>query len=316
VARFFFVRGALAAVAGVLVLSFRARIVAMALSGPSAARWADLARGVGLLLGVVLVGYGLYVLVRATIDMAGPVRLTGQVLWLRAWKSTAETESSPSRPWLHYLAVDDGTDDRTTAWGLPSEHAGRCGPGDVVRVTARRWSRLVLDLEVVAENPARHLAVMHPTAQDTEVLVAAEMGVSTVRMADGVPVRPAEDLLTVDEVRRAVGVPVSMFGATSAGPRPVSAGTVRFNAPDGQTMLSLMMAGGTGGKLSMLAHRGNPRLPGIGDEAYAGNGWAVASRGGVVVSVSARGRPVDPRHLHWLLATAMSRLPVTGDVLS
>jgi hypothetical protein len=74
-----------------------------------------------------------------------------------------------------------------------------------------------------------------------------------------------------------------------------------------------MMAGGVGGKLSMFAHRGNPRLPGIGDEAYAGDKWAVACRGGVVVSVSARsGRPVDPRNLHWLLATAVSRLPVTA----
>jgi hypothetical protein len=39
----------------------------------------------------------------------------------------------------------------------------------------------------------------------------------------------------------------------------------------------------------------------------------VACWGGVVVSVSARGgRPVDPRNLHWLLATAVSRLPVTA----
>jgi hypothetical protein len=173
----------------------------------------------------------------------------------------------------------------------------------------------VLDIEVVEEDPARRLAAAHPTAQDTELLIAAEMGVSDVRTTDGMPVRPAENLLTVDEVGRAAGVPVSMVSAGSPGPRPVPAGTVRFQAPDGHTAVTLTMAGGIGGRLSMLAHRKGSRLPGIGDEAYAGNGWAVACRGGVVVSVSARGRPVDPRNLHWLLATAVSRLPVAGGAV-
>ncbi len=308
-----FVRGIVATVAGVLIISLHARIVAIVLGASSVARWQDPARGVGLLVGVVVLGYGLYLMVRTTIDVARPVRLTGEVLWQQVWRSTSEGEDSPARPWLHYLAIDDGTGDRTTAWGLPSEHAGRCGAGDGVRITARRWSRRVLDLEVVTENPARRLAALQPTPQDTEALVASEMGVSGVRFTNGVPVRPAESLLTVDEVGRAVGVPVSMLSASSPGSQAVSAGTVRFQAPDGRTVVTLMMAGGMGGKLSMLAHRGNPRLPGIGDEAYTGKDWAVASWGGVVVSVSARGGPpVDPRNLHWLLATAMSRLPATA----
>jgi hypothetical protein len=60
----------------------------------------------------------------------------------------------------------------------------------------------------------------------------------------------------------------------------------------------------------MATRRGQQPLPGIGDEAYAGNVWAVGRRGHDVVLVQHdAGTPIDPRYLYWLLATAVRRLP-------
>jgi hypothetical protein len=267
----------------------------------------------GLLIGALLLGYGLYVLTRAIADMSSPVTLTGQVLWRQVWRSTSQGENSKSRPWLHHLAIDDGTGDTTTAWGLPSEWADRFGDGDTVRVSVRPWCRRVVGLEVVAHSPVPHQAAASPVSVDTETLIAAELGVSTTRGASGEVLLSTERLLTVDEVSRAVGVPVTMRGISNSGSRQVSAGTVRFDGPDGHTFVTLMMAGGTGGKLSMRIHRRNPPLPGLGDEAYGGDRWAVGRKGTIVVSVSARTspRPVDPRNLYWLLSLALSRLSLT-----
>jgi hypothetical protein len=63
---------------------------------------------------------GGYRLARTVLDLAAPLTLTGEVLWTEVWRSTGAGANSPPRPWLYYLAVDDGSDDRTTAWGLPS----------------------------------------------------------------------------------------------------------------------------------------------------------------------------------------------------
>jgi hypothetical protein len=295
--RYFIIQGTLVTLAGLIVF---------ATSLPRT-------KSLGLLIGALLVGYGLYVLTRAIADMTSPVTLTGQVLWRQVWRSTSKGENSKSRPWLHHLAIDDGTGDTTTAWGLPSEWVDRFGDGDTVRVSVRPWCRRVVDLEVMAHIPVLHQAAASPVSVDTETLIAAELGVSATRGASGEVLPSTERLLTIDEVSRAVGVPVTMRGISNSGSRQVSAGTVRFDGPDGHTFVTLMMAAGTGGKLSMRIHRRNPPLPGLGDEAYGGDGWAVGRKGTIVVSVSARTspRPVDPRNLYWLLSLALSRLSLT-----
>lgn len=270
---------------------------------------AGLGNGSVVVLGVLLLGFGLYVLARAILDAARPVTVTGQVLWCQKWRSKHNSQG-PKPPWLHYLAVHDGTGDATTAWGLPSAWNERCAVGDTVRISVRPWSRRVVELDVLATSPVPRQRVVRPVSVDTETLIAAESGISTMRDADGRPLPSAELLLTADEVGRAVGVPVTARGVGDPGSRQVSAGMVRFEAPDGRTLVTLQMGGGTGGKLSMMLHRRNPPLPGIGDEAYGGDRWAVGRKGGVVVSVSARTNPfpVDPRNLYWLLSLAVSRL--------
>jgi len=66
------------------------------------------------------------------------------------WRQAARSNDSPPTPWLHYLALDSGPSDRTTAWGLPSELSGRCDTGETVTVTVRRWSRRVTALTTSA----------------------------------------------------------------------------------------------------------------------------------------------------------------------
>ena len=101
---------------------------------------------VGFLIGLVLLAYAAYTIVRVIIDAVAPLNLTGQVLWVQVWRQKRKSQDGPSVPWLAYLAIDSGPSDRTTAWGLPYEMVGRCDTGDTVTVTVRRWSRRVMTL--------------------------------------------------------------------------------------------------------------------------------------------------------------------------
>src|SRR5437762_8040541 len=164
---------------------------------------------IGLFVGGILLGYGLYVLVRTAIDLAVPRTITGQVLWQQVWRQTAGGENSPPRPYLHYLAIDDGSDDRTTAWGIPSTEVNRCVDGDTVTVKVRPWSRRVVELTVVEQGTMRRVQVADPDTQNTEAPVALALGGTPGPHAVGpaAPVSPGA-LLSTDEVSRALGMPI------------------------------------------------------------------------------------------------------------
>ena len=98
---------------------------------------------------------------------------------------------------------------------------------------------------------------------------------------------------------------MTAHGGATAGPIPV--GAVQFHGPDGQVAAMLMVMSGMPAKFAIRARSRYPALPGIGDEAYGGPGFAVARRGATVVAVTVR-VPVDPRALPWLLSTAVGRL--------
>jgi len=135
-----------------------------------------------LLAGLYLTARGVYRLVRVAFDQSSPVTMTGEVLWDQVCRMKRESndEDAETVPWLYYLAVDDGDTDgsgrpATIAWGAPSELGDRYHVGDVVRLTARPWSRRVLDLAVVEKSRSRQLPV--ETADDsTEQLIAEAMG--------------------------------------------------------------------------------------------------------------------------------------------
>jgi hypothetical protein len=274
-------------------------------------RTPDLADLVILLIGGGLLLRGGYRLVRAAVDLATPLTLTGEVLWTEVWRSTKSSQNSESRPWLYYLAVDDGSDDRTAAWGLPAELLSRCDVGDVVRLTARRWTRRVMDITVTENGRAGHLVETSETADtdNTENLIAAAMGLpaaaAPVAATVLTPAVAAAHLLTADEVSRALGRPATVRGGSGSVAGPVS---VQMFDAGGARALYLTVTGGLPGRVAMRARRRGTALPGIGDEAYAGRDWAVGRRGDHVVMVQLH-TPVDPRNVYWLLATAIGRLP-------
>ncbi|MGC9665711.1 DUF2207 family protein [Planosporangium sp. 12N6] len=266
------------------------------------------------LLGVGLLVRGGYRLVRTIVDLASPLTVTGEALWIEVWKATGGGKDRPPTPWLYYLAVDDGSTERTTAWGLPADLYGRCGVGDVVRLTARRWSRRIVDLSVVEKGRAGRLAEVAP-AGDDETLIAAAMGLpvaaapvdraAALAAALRAPAVAAGQLLTAEEVGRAIGAAVSVRDAAGMNAGPLSVQS--FNTGEGPAV-QLTLARGLPGKLAMRRSTGGTPLSGLGDEAYAGDGWAMGRRGDTVVMVGVHGAAAacDPRPL---LAMALQRLP-------
>jgi hypothetical protein len=120
-----------------------------------------------LVLGVVLLAYGGYMLVRSLLDLSTTRTITGEVLWRQQWKARSGGKNRKPVPWLDWLAVDDGSSDRTTAWGLPHGPLAVCRDRDTVTVRVRPWSRRVVDLRVVERGRTRRLTdapVMDPDA--------------------------------------------------------------------------------------------------------------------------------------------------------
>jgi hypothetical protein len=124
---------------------------------------------------------------------------------------------------------------------------------------------------------------------------------------------PAVDLLTAHEVSSALGAPVTAHPAGS-GNTPVPVQQVQFRDPNGRTVLTLLAAGGLAAQLAVRARRRGQPLPGIGAEAFAGDGWAVGRHGDTVVTIAlaGAGKKAEPRNLHWLLATAVGRMAATA----
>ncbi len=102
---------------------------------------------VGIALGVVFLVYGGYTFVRSVIDAVSYRTITGQVLWKQVWRTSSGGEDSPRIPWLYYLAIDDGSGDRTRAWGVAGRparqrHRGhRPGEGAPMVAPGRRADR-------------------------------------------------------------------------------------------------------------------------------------------------------------------------------
>lgn len=298
---------------GLLLLYFWTRAVANVakqsfVADHPVARFADPVRVAGLGIGLVLAAYGGYVLLRMVIDLAAPVTITGQVLWMQLWRSTSGGENSPPRPVLYYLAVDDGGDDRTRAWALPAGMAGRCQDGDTITMTVRRWTRTVKDLTVVERGTIRQVEASDDSTDKTENLIAAAMGIPEQARRSFQPLLPDQALVTEEEVSRVLG-----FAATrraESPPNPLMRMEV-YKAPDGGEALRIMATSSLPGQLAIRSRRRSQPLPGIGDEAYTGDGWAIGRRGDTVIMLQlhGHGRSANPTYLHWLLSTAVGRLP-------
>lgn len=315
------IRGLIAGAIGLLLLRYWAKVIANAAkqsfveNNPSA-HFADPVKVIGLGIALVLCAWGAYLIVRTVIDLAAPKTLTGQALWNEVWRSTRGSENSPARPWLHYLAIDDGTGDHTRAWALPTELSRRCVDGDTVRITVRPWSRRIGQIEVLEQGSLRSTDAVQSTGDQTEALIASAMGVPQQRggglfaslgtAAVGAAQQPLPQLVTAAEVSQAMASEVRQVGTVGYG------GGQALSYVDGQDKPVLMVGIASGLTATMLlrSRRRAQPLPGIGDEAYTGDGWALARRDDTVIMLLTQGdgKRVPPGNLYWLLQTAVARL--------
>ncbi|RKN36541.1 DUF2207 family protein [Micromonospora musae] len=267
-------------------------------AGPGA-RWTSIdpvTLGV-ITLGLLLLGYAAYLVVRVVIDLVAPADVTGEVLWHQVWQVHSSDSDSSSTPVNHYLVVDDGHADQLRAWVLPQEIAGECRLGDVVTVRVRPWTRRVI--RVAVQRPAPEIAEPYDDAdgEETGSAGAAPGGLHPER------------LLSAAEVGAALGMRVSLV-------RPESAAEARWGARfvdgRGSTVLVVnVVAGGRMARAALLLSRSvGQALPGVGDEAYAARDRVVGRRGDVVLLVlHPQEAPGGGAALAGLLATALSRLP-------
>ncbi|MEV4617309.1 hypothetical protein AB0J74_01175 [Asanoa sp. NPDC049573] len=252
------------------------------------------------LLATLLIVWGLYRIIRAAVDHYTPVEITGEVLWVSVWKTASQGEDRPSIPWLHHLAVDDGTTDRTVAWGLPSEWSSRSSPGDLVRISVRRWTRRVTEIKVLREGGGHALHRGFDTEDNTENLVAEALGEGR-KAPVALRTQVATAVLTADEVARAVGAPIQV--------RDIGPINGLYETLDGKPVAMIQMQRGPMAKLWWAAAKRGTPLPGLGDEAYLSESGAAIRRGdAVVILVLHRsGRAAAP-HLPWLMGQVATRL--------
>jgi hypothetical protein len=269
----------------------------------------DLVTRLGVVVGVVLLGYGSYLLVRGIVDVAAPKKFTGQVLWKQVWRKTSGGENRPSVPWLYHLAIDDGSRDKTRAWGAPSSLSS-ADPGDTVTVTVHRWSRRIMALTVDEHGSSSYYESTSDASTDPEKLVSSILSPglsSTLQSAFAKPAVASGTLLTADEVSAALGMAVVL--ETSAAPGPMSMTTFRTTDRH-KTVLMLQVVDGTLGAMAWRTNSRGQSLPSIGDGAFVrGNRGVVKSGGSILVLTllsAAKGRSAG---LPTLLSQAVARIP-------
>jgi hypothetical protein len=298
-------------VAGGMLVRFHGVLADLGPSGEAELdRGLDVAGRVALWVGVLLLVRGGYRVVRTLVDFATTRTITGQVLWLEVWRTRSQGKNRPRVPWLHYLAVDDGRTDRTTAWGLPHGQTGQtCRDGDTVTIAVRPWSRRVVELTIV-ERGRTHLLVEEPATPpslpDPAAAGLAALGRMVTTALEEPRVR-VNTVFTTEEIGRALGMPVRE-------PEPVVTpgfvATATYRTTDrGRSVLLVQIADGTPGRWAWRAHQRGTPLPGIGDGAYLSGERAALRVGDNTVLVTllrdAKGRH---SHLPWLLQQAATRL--------
>jgi hypothetical protein len=226
---------------------------------------------------LVILLFGVYLLIRALLDLAMAREITGEVLWRENWKSRGGGEDQPPVPWLDYLAIDDGSGDRTVAWGVPVSAPTSCHDGDTVTVTVRPWSRRVVALTVVGRGRTREtVSVSPPPATSPTPL----------------PLFPASDV-------------AQMFGREVRA-TPIPWGTQYSATDNGKILLMVQSVSGAGGRLAwrLNSSRG-VQHPG----GFFLNGDRAVYRAGettVVANLTGDGR-VARAALPWLIEQALRR---------
>lgn len=253
-----------------------------------------------LALGVYLLVRGGYWLLRGLIDLGSARAISGEVLWYEPWMSRRSGNDGPVVTTFHYLAVDDGSSDKTTAWALPAGMAPGVAAGDTVTIEVRPWTRRVMRLERLTQGSAGRMA--------EEQRVHELVEVARQREATAFPPFDAGQLLTEAEVGQALGATAKLSPTT---PLP-GFGLCSYFDPQGRLVLRVQLAAGTTGRWMwrMRAMRGSA-VPGIGDKARLDDGVLIVKAGELCFGLA-----LDPHYRHAEAALpelgrlAVSRLPV------
>jgi hypothetical protein len=258
-----------------------------------------------LVLGVYLLARGGYRLLRGAIDLGSTRTITGELLWLEPWLTRKVSEDGPRVPVLHYLAIDDGSSDKTTAWGLPPELHSDVATGDTVTVQVRPWTRRVIHLRSIARGNAHRLA--DQLAREEYAEEAAARMTSTPRL-------DAATLLTADEIGQALGMPVTKMPPAHT---PM-ASMATYADQRGQPVLMVQVTGGAPARWIWRAHaKRGTELLGIGHDAR-GRGEQVVARVGehTVALVAMNGGKRAEASLPGLLRQAVARIPAEAALPS
>ena len=249
--------------------------------------------GTVLLLGsLAILLSGGYRLVRTVTDTLTTRTLVAEVLWIAPWKSTTNDDSTVVT--LYYLAVDDGTADRTTAWALPPEIPQTFRTGQTVEVTVRPWSRRVITVVPVPVPVPVPAAPPTPAAPPVPVPVPAAVPAVPPVVAPAVLAVVAAaaggaevELLSAAELSGWFGVPLQPGQSLPVGPTTSAWSYRRGTEADPGADVVLVSAGrGTADGMALERARRGTAVPGLGEEAYLVEQGAVARWGNVVVQVS------------------------------
>lgn len=250
-----------------------------------------------LAIGGYLLVRGGYWLLRGALDLAGARSITGEVLWLAVWRKTAAQNGRPAVAALHYLAIDDGSGDRTTAWALSPALAVDVHTGDTVTIRVRPWTRRVVELRRVARGSAAQLAEAQAQEERAEAMTAS--GPPAAR-------QDATSLLTADEVGQALGMRVR-----ESPPFPTPGVSVASYSDDrGTPVLMVQLAGGTTARwIWRLRSLRGRRVRGIGEHARLHEGQLAVRVGEltVVMVLVGDGRRAESA-LPWLAQRAVGRV--------
>ncbi|WP_213455516.1 DUF2207 family protein [Rhizomonospora bruguierae] len=301
-------RGVVLGVIGFLVARHGHIIVDIAMqidavSNSAFAPFAGLTAALITVAGAVLLLNGGYTVVRTITDLSAPRTVTGQVLWIAVWRTqNSSSDNSPPQPITYYLAVDDGTSDRTVAWAMPLALAGGCATGDTIRMTVRPWSRRVTAVSLVERG--RGHGPQPEVETDNLVLAAVNRHHHGGSAAPAPALAHNVSLLSAEEVASALRWPSPVTVTGMPGP----GGVMQFVAPEGPILMLVAAHGFLGSMAWRAAGQGTP-LPGIGDAAFARAQAAAARVGGSTVQVTllpaAAGREAA---LPGLLSLAAGRL--------
>jgi hypothetical protein len=269
---------------------------------------------------LLLAARGAYRIVRAVIDVLTTRTITGEVLWTSPWDRSGGVGERT------YLAVDDGSGPRTTAWALPALPAMAALPapsalpalsalpamaalpapsvvpglpprdvavGDVVEIRVHPWSRRVMALQILQQR--RPPAPPDPAA-----------GMPGGADAGGGRPRPAP--LDAERLGAWLGIPLQPALSLPWGTGGVWLFPLRGGGHGG---VQLRVGDGVLDRLGLAgARRQGTPLPGAGEEAYLLPQGGIARRGQrIAVIMLPGGASPPPERVAAALEEALTRTP-------